>query len=94
MSNQHSNNNQTQKQRTESQPPMRMGRRGGGPTAMMPGEKARDFKGTFKRLIQYLGKYNLLILFVLLLSAGSTFFSILGPKILGRATTLIFEGVA
>ena len=94
MSNQHSNNNQTQKQRTESQPPMRMGRRGGGPTAMMPGEKARDFKGTFKRLIQYLGKYNLLILFVLLLSAGSTVFSILGPKILGRATTLIFEGVA
>jgi len=92
MSNQHHNNNQ-QIKKTDTQPPMRMGRRGG-PMAMMPGEKARDFKGTFKRLLKYLGKYNLLILFVLSLSAGSTVFAILGPKILGRATTQIFEGVA
>jgi ATP-binding cassette subfamily B protein len=61
--------------------------------AMMPGEKARDFKGTFKRLVEYLGKYNLLILAVLALAAGSTVFSIIGPKILGQATTLLFEGV-
>jgi ATP-binding cassette subfamily B protein len=59
----------------------------------MPGEKARDFKGTMKQLIQYLGKYNWLILVVLLLAAASTVFTILGPKILGQATTLIFDGV-
>jgi ATP-binding cassette subfamily B protein len=65
----------------------------GGPMALMPGEKARDFKGTMKQLIQYLGKYNWLIVVVLLLAAASTVFTILGPKILGQATTLIFDGV-
>jgi ATP-binding cassette subfamily B protein len=60
---------------------------------LRPGEKARDFKGTFRQLIQYLGKYNLIILAVMLLAAGSTVFAILGPRILGRATTLLFEGV-
>ncbi|MBW6465512.1 MAG: ABC transporter ATP-binding protein/permease [Brevefilum sp.] len=87
------NNNQDnqQKQTQQSRPPVRFGR--GGPHAMMKGEKARDFKGTFKRLVQYLGKYNLLILVVLTLAAGSTVFAILGPKILGGATTLLFEGV-
>jgi ATP-binding cassette subfamily B protein len=60
---------------------------------LRPGEKARDFKGTLRQLIQYLGKYNLIILAVMLLAAGSTVFAILGPRILGRATTLLFEGV-
>jgi len=60
---------------------------------MMNGEKARDFTGTFKRLLKYLGQYNLLILGVLLLAAAATVFAILGPRILGEATTLIFEGV-
>ncbi len=60
----------------------------------MPGEKARDFKGTFKRLVKYLGKYNLLILGVLLIAAASTVFSIFGPKILGQATTQLFQDVA
>lgn len=91
MSDHHNNNNQAQTRETESKPPIRM--RGGRSMAMMPGEKARDFKGTLKRLIEYLGKYNLLILTVLALAAGSTVFSILGPKILGQATTLLFEGV-
>ena len=67
--------------------------RGRGPMAMMPGEKAHDFKGTFKRLIQYLGKYNLIIFVVLMIAAASTVFAIIGPKILGQATTLLFEGV-
>jgi ATP-binding cassette, subfamily B, multidrug efflux pump len=80
-----------QKQTQQSKPTVRFGR--GGPHAMMKGEKARDFKGTFKRLVQYLGKYNLLILGVLTLAGASTVFAILGPKILGRATTLLFEGV-
>jgi len=67
---------------------------GGGPMAMMRrGEKARDFRGTLKKLIQYLGHYKLLILFVWLLAIGSTIASIFGPKILGNATTKLFEGV-
>lgn len=60
---------------------------------MMKGEKAQDFKGSMKKLIRYLGKYRLPILFVMIISAASTVFAILGPKILGRATTTLFEGV-
>ena len=67
---------------------------GGGPMAMMRrGEKPRDFKGTLIKLINYLGHYRLLILFILLLAVGSTAASILGPKILGEATTQLFAGV-
>ncbi len=79
-------------QQSSSRPPIRLGR--GGPHALMRGEKARDFKGTFKRLVKYLGKYNLLILGVLLIAAASTVFSIFGPKILGNATTQLFQDVA
>ncbi len=68
-----------------------MGR--GGPMAMMKGEKPRDFKGTAKKLIKYLSQYRLLILFVWILAIGSTVASIVGPKILGNATTKLFEGV-
>lgn len=68
-----------------------MGR--GGPMAMMKGEKPRDFKGTMRKLIEYLGAYKLKILVVMLFAAGSTVFAILGPKILGKATTKLFEGV-
>jgi len=69
-----------------------MGR--GGPMAMMSkGEKPRDFKGTLSKLIQYLGRYKLLILFVWLLAIASTAAAIFGPKILGKATTTLFEGV-
>lgn len=67
--------------------------RGGGPMAMMKGEKARNFKGTMKKLISYLGPYKLSILIVLIFAVGSTVFSIVGPKILGKATTKLFEGV-
>ena len=81
-----------QPEKSPSKPPVRIGR--GGPHAMMRGEKARDFKGTFKRLLNYLGKYNWLILGVLVIAAASTIFSIAGPKILGRATTQLFEDVS
>ncbi|MBN2083882.1 MAG: ABC transporter ATP-binding protein [Anaerolineales bacterium] len=66
---------------------------GGGPMAMMKGEKPRDFKGTFAKLIRYLGEYRLPILIVMLFAVASTIFSIVGPKILGKATTKLFEGV-
>jgi ATP-binding cassette subfamily B protein len=66
----------------------------GGPMAMMRrGEKPRDFKGTLTKLIQYLGRYRLLILFIWLLAIASTVAMIAGPKILGNATTKLFEGV-
>ncbi|MFZ6031028.1 MAG: ABC transporter ATP-binding protein [Chloroflexota bacterium] len=65
----------------------------GGPMAMMKGEKARDFKGTIRRLIEYLGSYRASILFVMFIAVGSTVFAIVGPKILGKATTKLFEGV-
>ncbi len=68
-----------------------MGR--GGPMAMMKGEKARDFKGTMRKLIQYLGSYRLAIVIVMLFAVASTIFHIAGPKILGQATTKLFEGV-
>lgn len=67
---------------------------GGGPMAMMQrGEKPRDFKGTLKKFVKYLGQYKLIILFIWFLAIASTVASIVGPKILGNATTKLFEGV-
>jgi ATP-binding cassette subfamily B multidrug efflux pump len=65
----------------------------GGPMAMMKGDKARDFRGTMRKLIQYLGSYRIPILIVMLFAVASTVFNIIGPKILGKATTKLFEGV-
>ena len=73
--------------------PRRRGPMGHGPMAMMKGEKARDFKGTMSKLIQYLGSYRIPIVIVMLFAVGSTIFGIVGPKILGRATTKLYEGV-
>ncbi|MDU7066912.1 MAG: ABC transporter ATP-binding protein [Clostridium perfringens] len=67
-----------------------MGRIGGGPRAV---EKAKDFKGTMKKLGVYLKPYSLSIAIVILFAIGSAAFSIVGPKILGKATTKIFEGL-
>jgi ATP-binding cassette subfamily B protein len=61
--------------------------------AMMKGDKARDFGGTMRKLIEYLGSYKLSILIVLFFAVASTIFNIAGPKILGQATTKLFEGV-
>ena len=68
-----------------------MGR--GGHMAMMKGEKARDFRGTMVKLVDYLGEYRLTVLIVLAFAVASTAASIAGPKILGQATTELFEGV-
>ena len=59
----------------------------------VPGEKPSDFKGTIKRLLQYIGKYKISVLFVLIFAVASTIFMIVGPKILGQATTEIFNGL-
>lgn len=57
------------------------------------GEKARDFKGTMKKLLDYLGVYKISILVVLIFAATSAALSVVGPKILGNVTTEIFRGV-
>jgi len=66
---------------------------GGHMGAMMKGDKAQDFKGTMSKLLAYLGSYNVGILVVMVFAIASTVFTIIGPKILGRATTKLFEGV-
>jgi ATP-binding cassette subfamily B protein len=59
----------------------------------MSGEKAVDFKGTMKNLIRYLKPHRLAIIISLILSIASTAFAIIGPKMLGNATTRLFEGL-
>ena len=56
-------------------------------------EKAVDFKGTMRRLAGYLSVYKVRLVVVLIFAIASTIFTIVGPKILGEATTLLFEGV-
>ena len=72
--------------------PMRPGF-GPGPHGMMPGDKAKDFKGTIGKLMSYLGRYKWTILIVWMLAIFSTVFSILGPRILGTATDELFTGL-
>jgi len=74
------------------------GRPGHGPghgpgQGMIPGEKANDFKGTMSKLMAYLAVYKIQIFVVIIFAILSTSFSIYGPKLLGKATTTIFEGV-
>lgn len=66
---------------------------GPGRGAGMNTEKASDFKGTTKKLIKdYLSKYKVALIIVMIFAIGSTIFTIVGPKILGNATTEIFNG--
>ena len=60
---------------------------------MRGGEKAKDFRGTIGKLLSYMGRYKIGLFFVLLFAAGSTVFNIFGPKILGNATTELFNGL-
>ncbi|MED4226869.1 ABC transporter ATP-binding protein [Neobacillus cucumis] len=75
--------------------PQRPGLGGGfGPRGMgMPVQKAKDFKGTLKRLVVYLKPYKLQLISVLITAIISTIFSIVSPKIMGKATTKLFEGL-
>lgn len=69
--------------------------RGGGPGRGMsaPVEKAKDFKGTIKKLVSYLGAYKIAVFFVMIFAAASTIFNIWGPKILSKAITELFNGL-
>lgn len=83
-------NNQT----TNRPPRMRgHGPMGGGPGGRGPVEKAKDVKGTTKKLGQRLSSYKIAIIIVMIFAIGSTIFSIVGPKILGNATTEIYTGL-
>lgn len=66
---------------------------GGPPGMMMTGPKAKNFKGTFKRLAGHLAPYKWAFLVVLVFASMSAGFGIFGPKLLGKATTKVFEGV-
>lgn len=69
----------------------RMGR---GPMhGMVPGEKPKDLKGTLKKLLAYMSKYKVQLFVIVIFAIGGTVFNIIGPKILGKATTEIFNGL-
>ena len=59
----------------------------------MGGEKAKDFKGTMGKLMKYMSAFKVQMLFVVIFAIGGTVFNIIGPKILGKATTEIFNGL-
>ncbi|MBR4209152.1 MAG: ABC transporter ATP-binding protein [Lachnospiraceae bacterium] len=68
---------------------MRGPRRGPG----VPGEKPKDFKKTMKALLAYMGRYRIPTLIVMILAVGSTIMGVIGPRILGKATTELFNGI-
>lgn len=65
-----------------------MGRRRG-----MSGEKAKDFKGAMLRLLKYMERYKFRLILMVLFAVGGTVFNIIGPKILGKATTELYSGL-
>lgn len=66
---------------------------GGPPRFMMPGQKAKDFKGTMKKLLKILSRYKVGFFLIFISSIAGTIFSIIGPRIMGNATTTITEGI-
>ncbi|MBP7186766.1 MAG: ABC transporter ATP-binding protein [Ruminococcus sp.] len=73
------------------QTPRRRSPMGGG--RFVGGEKPKNFKGTLKKLISYLGMYKIAILVVMILAAIATVFSVVGPKIMAKATNALFDGL-
>mgnify|MGYP001060429452 CR=1 FL=1 len=65
----------------------------GGGRGIAPGEKAKDFKGTIKKLVSYIANYKIPVFFVMIFAAASTIFNIWGPKILSKAITELFNGL-
>ena len=77
---------------TEQRRPMRPHGPHGGPPGM-PGEKAKNFRGTIGKLFRYIGNYKFAVILVCLFAMGSTVFSVVGPKTLGKATTELYNGI-
>ena len=80
----------SREQEVKTHQPRRRGPMGHG---MQPGEKPKDFKKSIKKLMSYIGKYKAAIFVVMFFSACSTIFNVAGPKILGKATTALSEGL-
>ncbi|MBQ9060704.1 MAG: ABC transporter ATP-binding protein [Firmicutes bacterium] len=76
----------------QSRAPQRR-KRGGGPQSMMPGEKAKDFKGTMRTLLKYLKPHTVKLVIVLICAIASTVFNIVSPAILGLATDRVVTGL-
>lgn len=69
-------------------------RRMGGPRGgQMPVEKAKDFKGSIGKLFVYMKQYHAAVVVVILCAIASTVFSVIGPDILGKATTELANGL-
>ena len=68
-------------------------RRGHGRGPGAPVEKPKDFKGTIGKLVRYMGAYRIALIAVIIFAIGSTIFNVIGPKILGNATTELFSGL-
>ncbi len=81
-------NNSENKGRERKRP----GARGGGP-AIHTTDKAKDFKGSMKMLIAYIANHKIGLILIFIMALGSTVFAIVGPRILGMATTEVFEGL-
>ena len=81
--------NNSQQQNTQ-----RRKRRGGGPSAILaPGEKPKNFRKAVSDTLSYMGGYKLAVVFVVFIAALATIFETVGPKVMGKATTLLAEGV-
>lgn len=80
------------KEKTAKKAPMRRGPRGPHGRGM-PLEKAKDFKGSILKLLGYMSKYKIGMILVVIFAVGSTVFNIVGPKISGKATTKLFNGL-
>ncbi|MHA0856917.1 ABC transporter ATP-binding protein [Paenibacillus sp. CMAA1364] len=89
----HHGNNQSSHGNRRGGPRPGGGHPGGPPGMVIPGEKAKNFKGSLRRLIRYLEPRKVVLAFILLMAILSTLFSIVSPKILGEATTKLFEGI-
>jgi len=88
-----STNNNNQNNASNVRPRRRHGGFGGGGAAAMSGEKAKDFKGTLKRLLAYLKPQAFPMLLVIIFTILSVTFTIMSPKMMGRATNKLFEGI-
>jgi ATP-binding cassette subfamily B multidrug efflux pump len=93
MKKENNSNNQPSQAPRIPMKPRGGGGRGHGPMAMMPGEKAKDFKNSMKKLIAYLSVYKIQIITVMLFAMLSAVFTIVGPKVLAQATNELFSGM-
>ncbi len=73
--------------------PRRPRRHGGPGGRMIPTEKPRDFKGTLRKLIHFLGRFKAAVFVALIFAVGSTAFNVVGPKVMSTATTVLFDGI-